>query len=349
MAALSNFFRPRDRNPAPTVYRPVRRNEIEAALRLILGGAKPATDEQVLDFLSFSIGRGIDVNGIWVADCAGRIDWALLPVPSAGRTMLLFSPARAPRGVPRSAVGELVERVLAASAAPAGVVLAQVLLEAHETDLISRYVSAGFERLADLAYLQARVRGTEPLPALPDGWRIDTYDVAGHAQFAQTIAETYEGSLDCPTLNGRREIDDIVAGHKAAGDFDPRLWFLLRRDDGRPAGVLLLSRSHGNAQVELVYVGLVPDARGRGAGDLLIRWALAVTGLEGRRYLSLAVDAANTPALRLYFRHGFARVGVRTALIRDLRLAPPRASEPSGSPTTGVVAPSLVAEPPARG
>lgn len=341
MAALSNFFRLRDRDAAAPDYRPVRRHEIEPALRLIIGGSRAAaSDEQILDFLSFSLDRGIDVNTAWVADAGGRIEWALLPVQSAGRTMLIFSPVRLPPRPLRHVVGELVERVLAA-AEPSGVVLAQVLIEMQERELIDLYLAARFVRLADLAYLQARVRGDEPLPALPAGWAMHTYDTAGHATFAETIARTYVGSLDCPSLNGRREIDDIVAGHKAAGDFDPRLWFLLE-ERGNPLGTLLISRSHGNAQAELVYVGLVPEARGRGAGDLLIRWGLAVVGLENRRYFSLAVDASNAPALRLYHRHGFARVGARTALLRDLRTAPPAvAPAPAGSADPTAAPPPL--------
>jgi ribosomal protein S18 acetylase RimI-like enzyme len=40
-----------------------------------------------------------------------------------------------------------------------------------------------------------------------------------------------------------------------------------------------------------------------------------------RSELSLAVDSRNTPALRLYYRHGFRRVGSRVAMVRDLRAA----------------------------
>jgi GNAT superfamily N-acetyltransferase len=337
MAALSNFFRPRDRrggdgNPAPSVppvpptttveYRLVQRGEIEPSLRLILGGTRGhAADEQVLDFLTFAIARKIDVNQIWLAAIDGSIEWALLPVNSPGRTTLLFSPARLPRRRHRHVIGALTGRVLSQQA-KAGVLLVQLLLDPADKDVIAIYLAAGFERLADLAYLQADVRGTEPLPPLPVGWSMRTYEASAHAAFADTIARTYEGSRDCPTLNGKREIDDIIAGHQASGDFDPKLWFLLSDESGQSLGTLLLSRTAGNGQVELVYVGLVPQARGRGVGDLLIRWSLAVVGLENRRHLSLAVDAANQPALRLYFRHGFSRVGSRVALIRDLRERP---------------------------
>src|SRR3954462_6521706 len=98
MSSLSNFLRPGDAHfddGRDIDYRPVQRQEIEPALRLILAsGGGPASDEQVLDFLAFALHRGIEVSGTWVAVRNGLILWALLPVVSPGRTMLMFSPTR---------------------------------------------------------------------------------------------------------------------------------------------------------------------------------------------------------------------------------------------------------------
>ena len=77
--------------------RPARRPEVHRALQLILGqGSSPASEEQVVDFLRFAVYRGIDINSIWVAHDGQRIVWAILPVVSPGRTMLLFSPTHVP-------------------------------------------------------------------------------------------------------------------------------------------------------------------------------------------------------------------------------------------------------------
>lgn len=346
MPALSNFFRPRDRGdagrggPPPVVCRLVQRGEIEPALRLILGGSRGvAGDEQVLDFLTFALARKIDVNHTWVATLNGRMEWALLPVASPGKTTLLFSPSRLPRRQDRHVVGRLNEHVAAHQRA-AGVDLLQLLLDPADRELAHLYAACAYDRLAELAYLQVDVRGTEPLPRVPPGWTMAHYGTDTHAAFADAISRSYEHSRDCPSLNGKREIDDVIAGHQASGDFDPRLWYLLRDDRGRPLATLLLSRTAGNGQVELVYIGLVPEARGRGVGDLLIRWSLAVVALEGRKHLSLAVDSQNAPALRLYYRHGFAKIGSRVALIRDLRTAPPRPADAPPPPTTSLTTPA---------
>jgi len=80
-----------------------------------------------------------------------------------------------------------------------------------------------------------------------------------------------------------------------------------------------LNRVPRSEFAELVYLGLTPPARGRGVGDLVIRHALWTVRKMELSNLTLAVDAKNAPALRLYFRHGMQQVGRKTALIRDLR------------------------------
>ncbi len=336
MSALSNLFRARD--VRPPVYRAVLRHEIEQAMRLIVGNHRgPASDEQVLDFLSFALGRGIDVAATWVAEVGGKIEWALLPVVSPGRTMLLFTPAAPPR---RDCLGTIAGLSDAVSVhfASRGVQLSQMLIDPKATALITAYLACGFVRLAELYYLQTDIRGNEPMPALPPGWAVSTYSAEAHAAFGEAILASYQGSQDCPSLNGVRDVEDVIAGHKAAGDFDPRLWFLLR-ESGKTLGTLLLNRSPGNNSVELVYLGVAPEARGRGVGDFLMEWARGVSGLEARKHLSLAVDSGNQPALRLYYRHGLMRIGSRVAMVRDLRVL----QEPAAAES----APALANYPPA--
>ncbi|HVT90415.1 MAG TPA: GNAT family N-acetyltransferase [Tepidisphaeraceae bacterium] len=322
MASLSNFFRPRDPGAGPgftPVYRPVQRQEIESALRLILAdGNGLASDEAVLDFLAFALQRKIDVNEIWVAIVDDHIVWALLPIISPGRTMLLFTPNRLPLGTPPSAARELTDQVCA-HWQKKNVNLAQLLLDPSDENVQELYVACGFEMLAELIYLQKSV--FEPLHvAFPAGFEIVHYSAESHTDFARAILHSYEQSLDCPRLNGRRDIQDVIAGHKASGIFEPNLWHLLR-ENGQNRGVLILSPSPHNESVELVYLGIAPEARGRGIGTLLLRHALNAVHGTGRKELTLAVDALNTPALKLYYRHGMKRIASRMALIRELKPA----------------------------
>jgi ribosomal protein S18 acetylase RimI-like enzyme len=113
-------------------------------------------------------------------------------------------------------------------------------------------------------------------------------------------------------------MEDVVTGHKGTGHFNPALWFLALRDE-QPLGVLLLSPTADGDAMELVYLGLVPHARGQRLGDFFMRHALAATARAGCARLTLAVDAANAPALRLYYRHAMKRVTTKVAMMLDVR------------------------------
>jgi len=302
--------------------RKAQKNEVHNCLRLILGTASElASDEQVVDFLRFAMYRGIDVSDTWLAERRGCIVWAILPVMSPGRTMVLFSPPHVAPTLQDTAAPELIANVLAESRFH-GVHLAQALIDPADVSVIALYERSGFERLAELRYLSRELRRVDQ-PQLPSAWHFQSYSPQTHAQFAETITATYQQSLDCPGLNGRREVEDILAGHKAVGTFDPKLWFVLSEGENI-VGVVLLNRSPHTEAIELVYLGLIPAARGHKTGDLLMRHALWSASRANGRQLTLAVDSRNTPALKLYHRHGMTENCSRIALLRDLRDLPSR-------------------------
>ncbi|HXE53085.1 MAG TPA: GNAT family N-acetyltransferase [Tepidisphaeraceae bacterium] len=299
---------------AQVEFRPSRPDEVPDALRLILGGpAGLAPDEQVGEFLQFAHQRGIDLQQMWVIGSGGRMGWAILPIVSPGRTMLLFTPTQRPRGID---VGPMIE-ALCNRFAQQGVHLAQALVDPSDMQGRQLYAAHGFREMAELIYLQAAVRRTAP-PQLPDGLSWQTYSSDVHAAFAQAILDSYQQSLDCPALNGLRAIEDIIAGHKASGEFDLRFWFVLTGQSGA-VGVVLLNRVSRSDMAELVYFGLSPAWRGRGLGDLMLRHAMWAVRQMNLNRLTLAVDSRNAPALKLYYRHGLQQVGSKTALMRDLR------------------------------
>ena len=63
-------------------------------------------------------------------------------------------------------------------------------------------------------------------------------------------------------------------------------------------------------QTPELTIAVVPSRRGRGYGDELLTALLAQAVADGFAALSLSVEPDN-PALALYERHGFARVGER--------------------------------------
>jgi ribosomal protein S18 acetylase RimI-like enzyme len=330
---LSNFLglrdaRARSRQPEPpAVIRPAEPAEVDAALRLVLSGQSgggSVGDEQVQDFIAFSNERGIDLGLLWIAANGddGQLTHAALPVISPGRTMLLFaSPPVSSCDPAEPTVSRLIDAVCVA-AAPRGVDLAQALVDPADEPLLRVYAGARFESMAELIYLQGAPHDGTP-PPLPPNFHWLAYSPEAHAQFADTILATYRDSLDCPALNGLRCIDDVIDGHKASGIFDPAHWLLLVEAQ-RPVGVLLLASSgRDQGLMELVYLGLSPESRGRRLAELLVKQAFAIALASKHPRISLAVDAKNVPALKLYYRHGMNRIASKIALMRDLRTSPP--------------------------
>lgn len=300
--------------PLPVDCRPARPDELHAALRIVLGSnGVPADSQEVLDFLTLAEQRGLGIGDMWVAQRDLQMIWALLAMPTPGRTVLLFLPNHFSKD---DAMAALVDAVCDHFGSR-DVRLAQLLLDPRDIAGQRLFASHGFRRMAELIYMHAQVRAQAMPPALPPGFAWESYSSRTHRLFADTIVQTYRDSLDCPGLNGLREIDDVLAGHKGAGQFNPRYWFVLtERGIGR--GALLLSKIAGIDAAELVYLGLVPEARRRGLGEVLMHQGIASTSEMGATRLSMAVDSANVPAMKLYCRFGAARAGSKIAMMRLL-------------------------------
>ena len=164
-------------------------------------------------------------------------------------------------------------------------------------------LAAGFEHVSDLLYLVCVADDfptASPCPEL----QFEPYSPALHARFAQLVDATYEDTLDCPAVNGVRNVDEVLQGYRATGQFDPQQWFIVRHQ-GEEIGCLILTDYPEHAIWELLYMGLLPAARGRGWGLEIVRHAQWLSGQASRSRMVLAVDAANEPALRIYAAAGF--------------------------------------------
>ena len=209
-----------------------------------------------------------------VARRAGRLVGAVFAAVHPDRLADVRRPAADdPAAAAALAVG-LVSRLRSAGAA-----VAQCLLPAG--DACPALEEAGFRRVTRLITL---VRPPGPVAGSPGPLRFGPT-----ADLTETFAATLIGSRDLPELTGLRSPAAELAGYPAARRLVARL-------AGVPVGVLLL------APGEVVYLGLVPEARGRGLGTHLLRHALA--GLGGGR-VTVSGDERNRPALRLYARQEF--------------------------------------------
>lgn len=195
-----------------------------------------------------------------------------------------------------------------------GACMVQCLLRevpAADLQLLTR---AGFEHFADLYYL---VSVSADFPQSPPSTELvfEPYASATHARFAAVVEATYEGTQDCPRLNGLRAIDDVLASYRGSGEFDPNRWLLVSHA-GREVGCLLLADYAEQGNYELVYMGVVPQARGHAWGKAIAQYAQWRAHVAGRERLVLAADASNAPALRMYGEVGFRAWDRRSVLVR---------------------------------
>jgi ribosomal protein S18 acetylase RimI-like enzyme len=112
-----------------------------------------------------------------------------------------------------------------------------------------------------------------------------------------------------------RSVADVLAGYREQGVYRPEHWYLVA-EEGYNLGVLLLAEHPSVGNWELVYMGVVPAARGRGLGEIIARFAIEAARRGEAQRLVLAVDAANAPAMAMYRRAGFLEWDRRTVYAR---------------------------------
>ncbi len=263
----------------------------------------------------------------------GRMAATCLWVLSKGRTAAMYIPDLMEFPEAARAATEAI-KMASEDAKQAGASMAQVMLAASDVVAPNTLKLAGYDFLARLAYLERGRhwfgwprRGASAV--LPVGIDWQNWTPAAKALFEDVITRTYIDTADCPKLAGVRRIADVLAGHQAVGQFDPGLWMVLRQN-GSPVGALLMARVPERSALEIVYLGVTPEWRGRGCGRLLLNKALAEHAQSGLNHLSLAVDEANRPAGRLYMSAGFENIGERQVFFRRLACTP-QAVEPAHS------------------
>lgn len=189
--------------------------------------------------------------------------------------------------------------------ARSGCWIAQCLLAPQSVTESRELEAAGFPRLTELIFLERSL--SEPLPneLRQSSVKIEPFDAALNGErFADVLERTWQGTLDCPELNGCRSGNEALDGHRLAGKFSADRWLLFSLD-GSDVGVLLLTE-HPDEQVwEVVYFGVASEARGRGLGKIILREGLSRAQQAGALEMVLAVDARNLSALRLYESFGF--------------------------------------------
>ncbi len=308
---------------------PVPAEQAESALSLIVGagrdGGEIAAGVAALQgYLDDGVPAG---HALWWARDRSHPLAAALAVRSPGRTAVLLHSTTDTGVVPIEPLADLLA-AMAAWMCRRGDTLVQALLPPCSRSDIHAFERAGFWRLAELIYMRQSLRGHPPPPPADAAVTFRHYNARTHDAFARTILASYAESLDCPSLEGLRDVEDVLAGHKAAGVFRPDLW-TLALVDGRAAGVVLLNQNATQNVAEIVYMGVAKAFRGRGLGRLLLAEAAHLAAGDRFGAISLAVDAANHFARRIYENAGFVEASRRLAYVRTAEA--PRPRRPGGT------------------
>ncbi len=300
--------------------RRIRPEEIGPSLRLLLlesGIDGPELDRRMKHFQELAGQENYDLTRQVVIARDSRLVYAGLFVPNPGGTAFLFSsPPAAEKsgGVDFISLSAQALDGLCQWAFREGSVLLQLLAEPGDGGRQELCRRSGLRHLTELVYLFRLSEAEAELPKAPGGQWLG-YCREHHELFKETIARTYEGSQDCPELEGLRTMEEVLRGHQAGGRFDPRWWKLLRIE-GKAAGVLLLMPLRSGDAMELTYMGVCPEYRQQGWGRCLLAEAVVSARMSGARCLTLAVDRRNERADRLYRSLGFQEMLRRVVYYR---------------------------------
>lgn len=247
----------------------------------------------------------LDLSGLWVARRRGRILGSLLTQHLAGRAAAVWAP-EVLRTWNRTTMATALVRCAVEALRSKGVALAQALLEHGSPRQAGLDLErGGVPRVTELCYLERSTRLSAVRRRSTPRMEWVSYSDQTDAMFREALEATYIDSLDMPELEGLRSLDDVLAGHRAAGRFVPDYWLLGRLpDEPQALAVLLLSGHPSRSSWEVAYLGLSPAARGRGLGHAALEHAFELVRSSADR-LELAVDVRNTPACRLYESAGF--------------------------------------------
>lgn len=188
-----------------------------------------------------------------------------------------------------------------------GICQIQGVLEPNDIETASLLADAGFSPLTSVKHLWLDVHSVSAKrPRIPSdsGFQWTAAHQVTREELEAVVESTFDGTLDCPSLNDLRSASDVVESFldgRTLMQIDT--WELLRFKS-KIVGCLLLD-VHSQGVTELAYMGLERRLRGRKLGRVLVQRAAELSLTYGSKVLAAAVDEQNWPALNLYAEQGF--------------------------------------------
>ena len=285
---------------------PATRNDLVAACQ-ILAAARPGPLQEsgAARYHDLFLSGEFDLAGLFVArDRPGQICGAMLVQVLPGALGLAWPP-RAFSSTDRRYLEDELTAVACGWLRSQGVKVCQVFGIGADREDFAALERHGFRYITEVTHLRREINTTQDrFNPVGTPLEFEPFDPNARERIASILLGTYEGSQDCPELTGARTAEELLSGFSGLITPLPRWWFLARHG-GEPVGVILFEVGTEPAVLELNYVGLIPDVRGRGWSSWMVRFALGFAAAEGSSAVTLSVDTRNEPARRLYARHGF--------------------------------------------
>lgn len=282
-----------------------------AALSLVLSEIAPEQRQEIAKQVIESNSEAVE--GLYVARRDGAVCGASWGQRQPGNTGILWLPQW--DGFADWAASQRLIQAVVDEFEASQIAMLQALLPSRNSDQAPLLEANGFRHLADLLYMTSESASFPVSPPTMSAIQLEPYDPTARKRLERLVERTYVETLDCAALNGARRTADVIDGYAATGVSATRRWHLLR-SGGEDAGVLLLAEHQAPRYWELVYLGLVPEQRGRGLGGQAARGAQWMARGEGIERIVLAVDAVNIPAVRMYRQCGFETWDRRSAFVR---------------------------------
>lgn len=170
---------------------------------------------------------------------------------------------------------------------------------APDRDARELFERSGYREARRFYRMLVEHEGEPPAPEWPEGFRVSTFEPGDGPAFHAALDEAFADEWNFVS----EPYEHWAERRMNVPDFDPTLWFIVRRGD-EIAAVLRCDAERAGAGW-IGALGVRGPWRKRGLGLALLRHAFREFYRRGQRRVGLGVDAQNpTGATRLYERAG---------------------------------------------
>ena len=249
-----------------------------------------------------TVSRQQVVPGLFTAIRHGKVVGAVYSELRTDKTLLVWPPGTLEEEAEvRSALYGRIDRY--AEETGAGPIIAFVEDRSRE-----ELQQAGFEYVSDILTLIAdEITFPMVVDSEGDSGRLSFVIGLPDTMFEEMVPlfeRTFEKTNDFPTLIGFAPAAEVLRSYQADAGYRPELWFFAQVDKEN-IGCLILTDHPEFGQLELLYLGILPEHRGRKYAYSLVQHAQRTARCLGRRMVTVSVDSQNQAALRVYTRCGF--------------------------------------------